>query len=77
MLYNDEKVKDLLDDLDCNLTSLELAVIGCLKEYLINFIPEEIKNVTNVDKEIDRVIDNYRLQHFYELLLDRRIFKEG
>lgn len=61
-----EKLKDFLQELDCELTSDELAVISCLREHLIEYMPNYINPEQSVNSEINRVIDNYRLMAFEE-----------
>ena len=67
-------LKTFLQDLDCELTELELSVICCLKEQLLDYLPDNLKTQNNADSEISRVIDNYRQYHFFDLLLDNRLF---
>lgn len=68
-----EQLKDFLQELDCELTADELAVISCLREHLIDYIPERVNPEQSVNSEINRVIDNYRLMAFEEALLCKRL----
>ena len=68
-----EKLKNFLQELDCELTADELAVISCLREHLIDYIPERVNPEQSVNSEINRVIDNYRLMAFEEALLCKRL----
>ena len=68
-----EKLKDFLQELDCELTPEELAVISCLREHLIDYMPNYINPEQSVNSEINRVIDNYRLMAFQEALLYKRL----
>lgn len=67
------KLKDFLQELDCELTAEELAVISCLREHLIDYMPDHINPEQSVNSEINRVIDNYRLMAFEEALLCKRL----
>lgn len=67
------KLKNFLQDLDCELSEEELAVISCLREHLIDYIPNHINPEQSVNSEINRVIDNYRLRAFEDALLYKRI----
>lgn len=68
-----EKLKNFLQELDCELTAEELAVISCLREHLIDYMPNYINPEQSVNSEINRVIDNYRLRAFEEALLWKRL----
>lgn len=67
------KLKDFLQELDCELTAEELAVISCLRKHLIDYMPNYINPEQSVNSEINRVIDNYRLRAFEEALLWKRL----
>lgn len=67
------KLKNFLQELDCELEEDELAVISCLKEHLIDYMPEHKKDNQSVNSEINRVIDNYRLMAFEWALLNKRL----
>ena len=66
-------LQTFLQDLDCELSEDEVAVISCLKEHLIDYMPEYKKNTQSVNSEINRVIDNYRLMAFEYMLLNTRL----
>lgn len=69
-----EEAKTILETfINNNLTVREKAVIACLKDHLIDYIPESLSKQIAVDKAINQVIGNYRMEKFYELLLDDRL----
>ncbi len=66
-------LRDFLEFLDDELTEDEMAVIRCLNEHLIDYMPEYKKDIQSINSEINRVIDNYRLIAFESTLLDKRL----
>jgi len=66
-------LKNFLEDLDDELTDEEMAVICCLNEHLIDYMPEHKKDIQSINSEINRVIDNYRLLAFEWTLLNKRL----
>lgn len=67
-MENKEKMIDYLKILDMRLDVREQAVINCLKEHLGEYLGK-----VDTNKAIQKVIDNYRIERFYEELLDNRI----
>lgn len=67
------RYEETLKELDNYLTDIEKAVITCLKEHLFDYIPEPLIKQITADKAIEHVIDNYRMEKFYEFLLDNRL----
>lgn len=68
-MENKEKMIDYLTILDMRLDVREQAVINCLKEHLGEYLGKDDTN-----RAIQKIIDNYRIERFYEELLDNRIF---
>lgn len=66
-------LKNFLEDLDDELTDEEMAVIRCLNEHLIDYMPQDKKDTQSINSEINRVIDNYRLLAFEWTLLNKRL----
>lgn len=65
--------KNFLEELNHQLNEDQLAVISCLRDHLIDYMPEYSKDIKSVNAEINRVIDNYRLVAFDWLLLTNRL----
>ena len=66
-------LRDFLEVLDDELSNDEMAVIRCLNEHLIDYMPEHKKDAQSINSEINRVIDNYRLMAFEWTLLNKRL----